>query len=174
MLFLFRSAPEVEKRIHSKLFCKFWRNRGTKEPAYITVYQACICVTNWEELEKDYEGHDDDDGGDNDGDDDKTTLMMILPGSFPYVRPRLTVRDGRHGSLDGLISFHSVSTYFHHHSHLHYHHFHQGSPLRWLRGWVVATKPRFPLSHRSHLSPPLCLMGTSAPLLAVMIPQENT
>ena len=37
MLFLFRSAPEVEKRIHSKLFRKFWRNRGTKEPAYITV-----------------------------------------------------------------------------------------------------------------------------------------
>ena len=37
MLFLFRSAPEVEKRIHSKLFHKFWRSRGTKEPAYITV-----------------------------------------------------------------------------------------------------------------------------------------
>ena len=36
MLFLFRSAP-VEKRIHSKLFRKFWRSRGTKEPAYITV-----------------------------------------------------------------------------------------------------------------------------------------
>ena len=38
MLFLFRSAPEVEKRIHSKLFRKFWRSRGTKEPAYITVH----------------------------------------------------------------------------------------------------------------------------------------
>ena len=37
MLFLFRSAPEVEKRIHSKLFRKFWRSRGTKEPAHITV-----------------------------------------------------------------------------------------------------------------------------------------
>ena len=37
MLFLFRSAPEVEKRIHSKLFRNFWRSRGTKEPAYITV-----------------------------------------------------------------------------------------------------------------------------------------
>ena len=37
MLFLFRSAPEVEKRIHSKLFRKFWRSRDTKEPAYITV-----------------------------------------------------------------------------------------------------------------------------------------
>ena len=37
MLFLFRSAPEVEKRIHSKFFRKFWRSRGTKEPAYITV-----------------------------------------------------------------------------------------------------------------------------------------
>ena len=37
MLFLFRSAPVVEKRIHSKLFRKFWRSRGTKEPAYITV-----------------------------------------------------------------------------------------------------------------------------------------
>ena len=39
MLFLFRSAPEVEKRIHSKLFRKFWRSRGTKEPAYITVME---------------------------------------------------------------------------------------------------------------------------------------
>ena len=29
MLFLFRSAPEVEKRIHSKLFCKF-----LEEPRY--------------------------------------------------------------------------------------------------------------------------------------------
>ena len=38
MLFLFRSAPEVEKRIHSKFFRKFWRSRGTKEPAYITVH----------------------------------------------------------------------------------------------------------------------------------------
>ena len=37
MLFLFKSAPEVEKRIHSKLFRKIWRSRGTKEPAYITV-----------------------------------------------------------------------------------------------------------------------------------------
>ena len=37
MLFLFRSAPEVKKRIHSKHFRKFWRSRGTKEPAYITV-----------------------------------------------------------------------------------------------------------------------------------------
>ena len=42
MLFLFRSAPEVEKRIHSKLFRKFWRSRGTKEPAYITVIELCI------------------------------------------------------------------------------------------------------------------------------------
>ena len=39
MLFLFRSAPEVEKRIHSKLFRKFWRSRGTEEPAYITVQE---------------------------------------------------------------------------------------------------------------------------------------
>ena len=35
---MFRSASEVEKRIHSKLFRKFWRSRGTKEPAYITVH----------------------------------------------------------------------------------------------------------------------------------------
>ena len=40
MLFLFRSAPEVEKRMHSKLFRKFWRSRGTKEPTYITVLQS--------------------------------------------------------------------------------------------------------------------------------------
>ena len=44
MLFLFRSAPEVEKRIHSKLFRKFWRSRGTKEPAYITVV---VLYSNW-------------------------------------------------------------------------------------------------------------------------------
>ena len=42
MLFLFRSAPEVEKRIHSKLFRKFWRSRGTKEPAYITVLKLAV------------------------------------------------------------------------------------------------------------------------------------
>ena len=48
MLFLFRSAPEVEKRIHSKLFRKFWRSRGTKEPAYITVKQkkSQLCLTS--------------------------------------------------------------------------------------------------------------------------------
>ena len=45
MLFLFRSAPEVEKRIHSKLFRKFWRSRGTKEPAYITVGDNFRCTT---------------------------------------------------------------------------------------------------------------------------------
>ena len=28
MLFLFRSAPEVKKRIHSKLFRKFWEEPG--------------------------------------------------------------------------------------------------------------------------------------------------
>ena len=44
MLFLFRSAPEVEKRMHSKLFRKFWRSRGTKEPAYITVPYLQISV----------------------------------------------------------------------------------------------------------------------------------
>ena len=44
MLFLFRSAPEVEKRIHSKFFCKFWRSRGTKEPAYITVVRISHIV----------------------------------------------------------------------------------------------------------------------------------
>ena len=44
MLFLFRSAPEVEKRIHSKLFRKFWRSRGTKEPAYITVTLSDFCL----------------------------------------------------------------------------------------------------------------------------------
>ena len=44
MLFLFRSAPEVEKRIHSKLFRKFWRSRGTKEPAYITVDDVVVVV----------------------------------------------------------------------------------------------------------------------------------
>ena len=30
MLFLFRAAPEVEKIIHSKLFCKFWEEPGYK------------------------------------------------------------------------------------------------------------------------------------------------
>ena len=53
MLFLFRSAPEVEKRIHSKLFRKFWRSRGTKEPAYITVVHgatATWCACHFERL----------------------------------------------------------------------------------------------------------------------------
>ena len=58
MLFLFRSAPEVEKRIHSKLFRKFWRSRGTKEPAYITVpefragdgREICDMVAVWEAM----------------------------------------------------------------------------------------------------------------------------
>ena len=48
MLFLFRSAPEVEKRIHSKLFRKFWRSRGTKEPAYITVKRECLILDQGE------------------------------------------------------------------------------------------------------------------------------
>ena len=30
MLFLFRSAPKVEKRIHSKFFRKFWEEPGYK------------------------------------------------------------------------------------------------------------------------------------------------
>ena len=47
MLFLFRSAPEVEKRIHSKLFRKFWRSRGTKEPAYITVHLSIQQIILW-------------------------------------------------------------------------------------------------------------------------------
>lgn len=46
MLFLFRSAPEVEKRIHSKLFRKFWRSRGTKEPAYITLYVSSLTLAH--------------------------------------------------------------------------------------------------------------------------------
>ena len=43
MLFFFRSAPEVEKRIHSKLFRKFWRSRGTKE---IIRYRCLICLSS--------------------------------------------------------------------------------------------------------------------------------
>ena len=35
--FCLDQLPKLKKRIHSKLFRKFWRNRGTKEPAYITV-----------------------------------------------------------------------------------------------------------------------------------------
>ena len=50
MLFLFRSAPEVEKRIHSKLFRKFLRSRGTKEPAYITVINFTN-LTNWRHID---------------------------------------------------------------------------------------------------------------------------
>ena len=42
MLFLFRSAPEVEKRIHSKIFCKFWEEPGYKRAdlTYCTALQA--------------------------------------------------------------------------------------------------------------------------------------
>ena len=35
--FCLDQLPKLKKRIHSKLFRKFWRSRGTKEPAYITV-----------------------------------------------------------------------------------------------------------------------------------------
>ena len=35
--FCLDQLPKLEKKIHSKLFRKFWRSRGTKEPAYITV-----------------------------------------------------------------------------------------------------------------------------------------
>ena len=38
--FCLDQLPKLKKRIHSKLFRKFWRNRGTKEPAYITVKGA--------------------------------------------------------------------------------------------------------------------------------------
>ena len=39
MLFLFRSAPEVKKRIHSKLFRKFW-----EEPGYTRAnLHYCMC-----------------------------------------------------------------------------------------------------------------------------------
>ena len=45
MLFLFRSAPEVEKRIHSKLFRKFWRSRGTKKgrPTLLYIVKSWHC-----------------------------------------------------------------------------------------------------------------------------------
>ena len=63
MLFLFRSAPEVEKRIHSKLFRKFWRSRGTKEPAYITVhpqrYQTTIAYSDSVPKQKENESESD-------------------------------------------------------------------------------------------------------------------
>ena len=37
--FCLDQLPKLKKEIHSKLFRKFWRSRGTKEPAYITVQQ---------------------------------------------------------------------------------------------------------------------------------------
>ena len=40
--FCLDQLPKLKKRIHSKLFRKFWRNRGTKEPAYITVYHLVL------------------------------------------------------------------------------------------------------------------------------------
>ena len=36
--FCLDQLPKLKKEIHSKLFRKFWRSRGTKEPAYITVH----------------------------------------------------------------------------------------------------------------------------------------
>ena len=40
MLFLFRSAPKVKKRIHSKLFRKFWEEPGYKRANL----HYCICL----------------------------------------------------------------------------------------------------------------------------------
>ena len=42
--FCLDQLPKLKKRIHSKLFCKFWRSRGTKEPAYITVLKIDVPV----------------------------------------------------------------------------------------------------------------------------------
>ena len=36
--FCLDQLPKLKNKIHSKLFRKFWRSRGTKEPAYITVF----------------------------------------------------------------------------------------------------------------------------------------
>ena len=44
--FCLDQLPKLKKRIHSKLFRKFWRNRGTKEPAYITVIRIIIFIIN--------------------------------------------------------------------------------------------------------------------------------
>ena len=35
--FCLDQLPKLKKESTSKLFRKFWRSRGTKEPAYITV-----------------------------------------------------------------------------------------------------------------------------------------
>ena len=47
MLFLFRSAPKVEKRIHSKFFRKFWEEPGYKRTDlhYCTMY--VFTITNY-------------------------------------------------------------------------------------------------------------------------------
>ena len=45
MLFLFRSAPEVKKRIHSKLFRKFWEEPGYKR-ANLHYCRFCFCPTH--------------------------------------------------------------------------------------------------------------------------------
>ena len=43
--FCLDQLPKLKKGIHSKIFRKFWRSRGTKEPAYITVFveQFALC-----------------------------------------------------------------------------------------------------------------------------------
>ena len=47
MLFLFRSAPEVKKRIHSKLFCKFWEEPGyTRANLHYCTYCTCWWKSN--------------------------------------------------------------------------------------------------------------------------------
>ena len=42
--FCLDQLPKLKKRIHSKLFRKFWRSRGTKEPAYITVFLVSVTM----------------------------------------------------------------------------------------------------------------------------------
>ena len=46
--FCLDQLPKLKKRIHSKLFRKFWRSRGTKEPAYITVGVDCLTFLHWQ------------------------------------------------------------------------------------------------------------------------------
>ena len=46
--FCLDQLPKLKKRIHSKLFRKFWRSRGTKEPAYITVNNFYFVLSMWQ------------------------------------------------------------------------------------------------------------------------------
>ena len=105
MLFLFRSAPEVEKRIHSKLFHKFWRSRGTKEPAYITVVLSIFRFTPYKKRDKPGISYSSFQDAPKTG--RKTSFLLFSHTSSGHIfkRQKSMRREDGKFSVEGVISF---------------------------------------------------------------------